>query len=78
MARAFHDAILDVKHAVRTLLKGPYTEEARERLAMIVQRLLRLDPSTLTDVEDVIAALESDQRGPATKVATSADRTRKR
>jgi DNA-binding XRE family transcriptional regulator len=58
IARLFHDAILEVKLAIRLLLKAPCTEDHRERLAMLTQRLMRLEADVLEDLEHVMTGLD--------------------
>jgi transcriptional regulator with XRE-family HTH domain len=67
LAQRFHHAGAEVKHAVKAFLTAALSEDQRERLALILADLIRLDESQIAFVETIVAPLNKDGQSPATQ-----------
>jgi transcriptional regulator with XRE-family HTH domain len=60
IARAYHDSIADVKAATKALLLGDHQEDALERIAAVLQHLLRLESQVLADLAAMMTIAATD------------------
>ncbi len=75
IAQRFHHAATEPKLAIKTFLTAPLSEDRRERIALILAGLVRLDESQLAIVETILAPL--DKAGPAPATNAPAPRGRR-
>ena len=66
LAQRFHHAGTEVKHAVKAFLTAPLSEDQRERIALILAALVRLDESQIAIVETLLAPFKNESQSPAT------------
>lgn len=71
-AQRFHHAGAETKHAVKNFLVTPMSEEKRERIALMLADLVRLDESQIAIVETILTPLDKDSQSPATNAPTLA------
>lgn len=67
LAQRFHHAGAEVKHAIKAFLTAGLSEEQRERIALIVADLIRLDESQIAVVETFVTPLPKAGPSPATQ-----------
>jgi transcriptional regulator with XRE-family HTH domain len=67
LAQRFHHAGAEVKHAIKAFLTADLSEDQRERIAIILADLIRLDESKIAFVETIVAPLNQDGQSPATQ-----------
>ena len=72
IAQRFHHAAAEQKHAVKTFLTAHLSEDHRERIALILAALVRLDELQIALMEKFLAPLDKDGRSPATNTPTLA------
>ena len=70
IAQRFHHAGAETKHAVKAFLTAPLEEDQRERIALMLAGLVRLEASQLAIVEKILAPLDKDGRSPAANAPT--------
>jgi transcriptional regulator with XRE-family HTH domain len=70
LAQRFHHAGAETKHAVKKFLVTPMSEEKRERIALMLADLVRLDESQIAIVETILTPLNKDGRPPAANAPT--------
>ena len=61
LANFYHHADADTKHAVKALLSPALTDDQRERIARLLEQLLRLDEDLLQTVEQFLVDLADDE-----------------
>ena len=66
LAQRFHHAGAEVKHAIKAFLTASLSEDQRERIALILADLIRLDESQIAFVETIVAPLNQDDQSLAT------------
>ena len=70
LAQHFHHAGAETKHAVKKFLAAPMSEEKRERIALMLAALVRLDEAQFPIVESIVTPLDKDGRSPAANAPT--------
>jgi transcriptional regulator with XRE-family HTH domain len=66
LAQRFHHAGAEAKHAIKAFLTADLSEDQRERIALILADLIRLDESQIAFVETIVAPLNQDSQSLAT------------
>ncbi len=64
LAHRYHHAGADAKYAVKWLLSPQVPDDVRERIALIIERLLRYEDPLLTALFDLADAYHLEHRGP--------------
>jgi len=56
----------EVKHAVKAFLMAPLSEDQRERIALMLAAMVRLDEAQIAFVETILTPVNKEGPSPAT------------